>query len=361
LRIDEVGRHRFSVFAVGRSRVLIDGAVIVDNWTAPTPGDGFFQRGSDEVVGSVDLDIGTVEVIVEWTSDPTAMVAGLRFGWLTPTDDDQMMADAVTAASSADTAVVVVGLDADWETEGHDRPIFGLPGRQNELVRKVVAANPRTVVVLNAGGPVDVPWFEEVPAIAVGWYGGQEFGGALADVLTGVVDASGRLPVTFPKRLADAPTALDVPGDGEKLHYREGLFVGHRWYDARDIEPLAEFGHGLSYTTFDFGPPTAAKQDDGRVVVSFDVTNTGGRTGVAVPQLYLEPPSGNATRPDRSLCGFTSLELEAGASATASIVVPTRSFEIWSDDGGWHAPTGTYRLRLGTSSRIFVGSVDLER
>ncbi len=361
LRIDEAGTHQFSVFACGPSRVLIDGDVVVDNWDDRRPGDGFFQMASAEVVGSVDLEVGSVEVVVEWTSDPTVMIGGLRFGWLTPTDDDQLMADAVAAAAGADAAVVVVGLDADWETESHDRPIFGLPGRQDELVRKVLEVNPRTVVVLNAGGPVDLPWFDDVPAVAVGWYGGQEFGAGVADVLTGATDARGRLPVTFPKRLADAPTALDVPGDGGKLHYREGLFVGHRWYDARDIEPLAAFGFGLSYTSFEFGELGAAPTAGGDVVVSLQVTNTGVRDGVAVPQLYLGPPAGSATRPFRSLCGFASVDVAAGASRSVSITVPARAFEIWNESDGWHTPAGTYALRLGTSSRSFVDAVNVER
>jgi beta-glucosidase len=361
LQINEAGTHRFSVLSVGPSRVLVEGEVLVDNWTSPTPGDAFFQRASAEVVGSIDLDVGTVEIVVEWTSDPTAMVAGLRFGWLPPTDDDELMADAVAAAASADAAIVVVGLDADWETEGHDRPIFGLPGRQDELVRRVAATNPRTIVVLNAGGPVDLPWFDDVAAVVVGWYGGQEFGGALADVLSGAVDASGRLPVTFPKRLADAPTALDVPGDGGLLHYREGLFVGHRWYDARDIDPLVEFGFGLSYTTFEFGPPTVSAQSDGGVVVSLRLTNSGSRSGRAVPQLYLEPPRGSATRPRRSLCGFTSVELDAGTSTEVSISVSARSFQIWNDEAGWHTPGGEYRIHVASSSRQLRGAVSLER
>ncbi len=361
LRIDQAGTHRFSVFACGESRVLIDGSVVVDNWTSPTMGDGFFQMASTEVVGSVDLTVGSVEVVVEWTNDPAALIAGLRFGWLVPTDDDQLMADAVAAASSADAAVVVVGLDADWETESHDRPIFGLPGRQDELVRNVLAANPRTVVVLNAGGPVDLPWFEEAPAVMVGWYGGQEFGGALCDVITGVVDASGRLPVTFPKHLADAPTALDVPGDGTKLHYREGLFVGHRWYDARSIEPLAAFGHGLSYTEFAFGSLAVEIDADGSAQVSFEVTNTGDRVGTAVPQLYMAPPSGANTRPVRSLCGFGSVVIDPGSTVIESINVPRRAFEIWTEDLGWHMPAGPYELHLGTSSRALLGSVSLER
>lgn len=361
LQIDEAGTHHFSVFACGQSRVVIDGNVVADNWTNPQPGDGFFQMASSEVIGAVDLEVGTIDVVVEWTNDPDAMLAGLRFGWLPPVDDDQLMADAIAAAAAADAAVVVVGLDADWETESHDRPIFGLPGRQDELVRNVLAVNPNTVVVLNAGGPVDLPWFDDAPAVMMGWYGGQEFGGALADVLVGAVDPAGRLPMTFPKRLADAPTALDVPGDRSRLHYREGSFVGHRWYDARDIEPLVPFGHGTSYTAFEFGPPTIAERSDGGVDVSFEVRNTGARSGTAVPQLYLEPPTGALRRPVRALCGFAPVALEARASERVVIAVPRRAFEIWDHQDGWHTPSGTYVVHLGASSRDLAGSAPVER
>lgn len=361
LQIDDAGTHHFSVFACGPSRVLIDGALVVDNWTNPMPGDGFFQMASTEVVAAIDLEPGTIEVTVEWTSDPDMMLAGLRFGWLVPTDDDQLMDEAIDVARSADAAVVVVGLDADWETESHDRPIFGLPGRQDELVRKVLAVNPNTVVVLNAGGPVDLPWFDEAPAVMASWYAGQEFGAALADVISGAVDPGGRLPVTFPKRVADAPTALDVPGDGAKLYYREGSFVGHRWYDARDIEPLVPFGHGTSYTTFTFGDPVVVSDQDGAVVVAVDVRNTGTRTGTAVPQLYLAPPAGTHRRPLRSLCGFASVSVDAGATTTVTISVPKRAFEIWTHEAGWMTPAGTYVLLSAASSRDLAGSVSVER
>lgn len=362
LQIEEAGSHQFSVFACGPSRVLIDGNVVVDNWTNPTPGDGFFQMASSEVVGHVDLEPGTIDVVVEWTSDPTTMLAGLRLGWLTPVDDDQLMADAVAAASRADAAVVVVGLDADWETESHDRPIFGLPGRQDELVRKVLAVNANTVVVLNAGGPVDLPWFDEAPAVMMAWYPGQEFGAALADVISGAVDPAGRLPVTFPKALADAPTALDVPGDRSRLHYREGSFVGHRWYDARAIDPLVPFGHGTSYTSFEFGDPTIeGGRPGGGVEIRIEVRNTGNRSGTAVPQLYIEAPPGAHRRPVRSLCGFASISTDAGSTTVVSISVPQRAFEIWTHEDGWHTPAGTYVIQSGTSSRDLIGSVSVER
>ncbi len=364
LIIEESGPHDFGVMAVGRSRVLVDGVVVCDNWTAPEPGDAFFQMGSAEVVGTVELAAGAeVEVVVEWSPRLDELLVGLRFGVLEPSDEDELFADAVAAAASADAAVVVVGLNADWETEGHDRPMFGLPGRQGDLVRAVQAVNPRTVVVVNTGGPVDLPWLDDVTAAVLAWYPGQEFGGALADVLTGVADPGGRAPVTFPKRLNDAPTVLDVPGDGELIHYREGLFVGHRWYDARDIEPRLAFGEGLSYTEFSMGVPTvvdpSGHSDD--LCLTVEVTNVGRRSGKAVVQAYLEPPIGAETRPLRALCGFAVCRLDPGVTDVVELVVPGRSFQIWNAEQGWHTPPGSYLVHLGWSSRNLVGSVGVDR
>ena len=361
LRIDEAGRHQFSVFAIGPSRVFVDGSLVVDNWADIERGDGFFQKATPELVGELDLETGTVEIVVEWTRNDDPQLGGVRFGWLPPTDDERLMTEAVAAAGRADAAVVVVGLDADWESESHDRAMFGLPGRQDELVRKVAAANPRTVVVVNAGGPVDLPWLDDVPAAVMAWYPGQEFGGALADVLTGAADPSGRLPVTFPMRLEDTPTHLDIPGDDDQLHYRDGLFVGHRWYDARGIEPRREFGFGLSYAEFDIGEPVVDDRGSRGVAVTVPVANRSDRGGTCVLQLYLEAPSGPATRPLRSLAGFVSVGLEPGARRDVTIDVAPRAFEIWRSDIGWHTPAGRYVLRLGTSSRRLLGSVAVDR
>ena len=357
LRVEESGIHQFAVQAIGRSRVFVNGALVVDNWTDPQPGDGFFQSASTEIVGQLPLEAGTVaDVVVEWAFESDGFLMGLRFGHFLQVDEDAMLSEAVAAASSADTVVVVVGQNAEWETEGHDRPLFGLPGRQAELVRRVLEVNPRTVVVLNAGGPVDMPWLDDAAAVVVAWYPGQEFGNALADVLLGKVDPGGRLPITFPKALSDTPTYLDVPGDGDQLHYREGLFVGYRWYDARSVEPLAEFGAGLSYAQFEIGHPRLKATASGQTL-SFDVANTSERKGTCVVQAYVQPPVGLVTRPRQHLGGFASVRLKAGENKTVEIKIPERCFEVWTEGEGWSVPPGAYSLHIGTSSRQIVGTV----
>lgn len=361
LAVAESGSHRFGVFAVGPSRVLVDDIVVCDNWTSPTPGDGFFQMASEEVVGTIDLDSGQqVSIVVEWAPALDELLVGLRFGHLPPTDEQRLFDDAVAAAVVADLAVVVVGLNADWETESHDRPMFGLPGRQDELVRTVAAANPNTVVVVNTGAAVDLPWLDDVPAAVLSWYPGQEFGGALADVLTGIREPGGRLPVTFPFRVEQGPTGLDVPGDGEHIHYREGLFIGHRWYDARGIEPRLPFGYGLSYTTFSMGDPVVV-EESGSAVIEVEVINTGTRHGKAVIQGYVEPPPGAHTRPVRSLCTFAVARLDAGERTTVRLELESRAFAIWTANGGWHTPPGSYVVHLGWSSRELPVSAAVTR
>ena len=354
LPIEVGGRHRFGVLGVGRTRVLVDGRLVADNWTAPQPGEAFFEYGSTEVIGEIELAAGTTaRVVVEWSSDSDRTpLSGLRFGHQPPIDEEAQLERAVDAAADADAAVVVVGLTAEWETESHDRPLYGLPGRQDELVRRVVAANPRTVVVVNAGGPIDLPWLDDVPAAVMAWYPGQEFGGALADLLLGVAEPAGRLPCTFPMSLDETPTAGSVPGDGKELHYDEGLFIGHRWYTANDVEPRLPFGHGRSYTEFEFGParlgPTApdAALDSAAIVVP--VRNVGPRPGVCVVQLYLAPE-----QPDRPrvLAGFRSVRLEAGASSDVVVPLLAAALRRWDTERRrWVELAGTHRLDVARSS-----------
>ncbi|MCP5033488.1 MAG: glycoside hydrolase family 3 protein [Actinomycetia bacterium] len=385
LPIESSGRYRFAVLAVGRSRVLIDGVLVVDNWTDPQPGEAFFQMASSEVVGEVDLEAGTVaEVVVEWSLGRDALLAGLRFGYLPPVDEDDLLDQAVEAAADADAAVVVVGLNSEWETEGHDRVMYGLPGRQNELIERVTAANPRTVVVVNAGSPVEAPWFDTTAATILAWYPGQELGAAMADVVLGRTEPGGRLPITWPRALADAPFELPMsaagpPDPGATMAYEEGLDIGYRSYDRRDIEPLAPFGFGLGYTTFDLAPPTvtstpadpAGSADRGAPVeILVPVTNTGSRRGKAVVQVYLECPAGHDDRPLRQLAGFTTVRADPGQTIEATIVVGPRSFQRWSPtdgpgrdkgDGHWVQEAGRYRLHLGTSSRQLQHLIEVER
>jgi beta-glucosidase len=270
-------------------------------------------------------------------------------------EPDDAFDRAVAAAAAADAAVVCIGLDGDWETEGRDREHLDLPGRQVKLARAVAAVQPRTVVVVVAGAPVDVSWAEDVPAVLWAWYPGQEGGHGLADVLLGAAEPGGRLPCTLPRRLADTPAFLDTPPDPGVLRYQEGTFCGHRWYDARGIEPAFPFGHGLGYTTFTIGRPVidetplAAGAD---AVVDVEVTNTGERAGAEVVQLYVGDDEATVRRAPRELRGFAKVHLEPGASRTVRFVLGPRELAFWdARAAGWRAEPGTFSVWAGRSSR----------
>ena len=326
------GPHRLGVVCAGQAKVTVDGAVVIEQDSATDPGDSFYSWGSGEATATLDLEVGVpVEIEVEYRRGDAGAMAGVELGLASPPDDASMNR-AVDAAREADVAVVVVGLDGSWETEGYDRRSLSLPGRQDELVEAVAAANPRTVVVLNAGSPVAMPWLDRVPAVLQSWYPGQEFGRALAALLLGDENPSGKLPTTFPRRIEDAPAFGNYPGEDDHVAYAEGLHIGHRHYDRRGIEPLFCFGHGLSYTTFSYGEvrtSAEAMEGDGELTVEVDVTNTGDRAGAEVVQLYLAHPEAIVDRPVRTLRGFTKLALAPGETTTARFAVGFRDLARW--------------------------------
>jgi beta-glucosidase len=277
--------------------------------------------------------------------------------------DGSDLAKAAEAAKSAGVAIVMVG---DHESEGHDHEI-ALSGNQDRLVEAVAAANPRTVVVLKDGSAVLMPWLDQVPAILDAWYPGEEDGNAVAAVLFGDVNPSGKLPLTFPRRASDTacPAPAQYPGDAKVdgydrvAHYTEGIFVGYRWFDAKPVEPLFPFGYGLSYTTFSFrklsvssrrfSPDNPAET----LGVDFDVTNTGKREGAEVAQLYIGKPSSSAVpEPPKELAGFQKVDLQPGQTRHVHLTLDARSFSHWdSGTHSWKIGPGTYRIMIGASSR----------
>jgi beta-glucosidase len=267
-------------------------------------------------------------------------------------DDGKNVDRAVALATNADLAVLMLG---DRQTEGHDHPIL-LTTNQNDLAAAVLAAKPGTIVVLKTGGPVLMPWIDQVPAILEAWYPGEEDGAAVANVLFGMINPSGKLPITFPKRDEDTPTqsAGQYPGVDKVAHYSEGMLVGYRWYDAKGIEPLFPFGYGLSYTTFscrDLKVSASTAQKD--ITVEFTVTNTGNRAGAEVAQLYLGLPSSpSVPEPPRELKGFRRLELGPGQSATVKFALNARSLSYWDTPSRqWKVMPGDYTVSAGSSSR----------
>jgi beta-glucosidase len=275
--------------------------------------------------------------------------------WATPSDLAPGIAQAVAAAKSAQVAVVVVS--DDTESEATDRLGLNLPSAQDELIEAVAAANPHTVVVVNAGAPVAMPWLNRVAAVVDAWYPGQESGTALASVLFGQTDPSGHLPVTFPTSLSQVPasTTEQFPGNGTDVLYSEGIDVGYRWYDVKDDTPLFPFGYGLSYTTFQFSGlriDRTSVTGTQNVRVSATITNTGSRTGSDVAQLYLGDPAATG-EPPRDLEGFQKVTLAPGRSARVSFTLTPQQLSWWSDSAnGWTESTGTYQVYVGDSSAL---------
>ena len=303
--------------------------------------------------------VHTYSVAVQLTAGKTYTLSisgdSSQLLWGTPSALAPGIAAAVSAAKSASVAVVVVS--DDTESEAADRPSLNLPSAQDELISAVAAANPHTVVVVNAGAPVAMPWLPAVAGVLDTWYPGQTSGTALASVLFGQTDPGGHLPVTFPASLSQVPasTTAQFPGNGSTVQYSEGVDVGYRWYDAKSIAPLYPFGFGLSYTRFAFSHLSVSRQvTDGTqdVRVSAVVTNTGHRTGSEVAQLYLGDPAGTG-EPPRQLAGFQRVSLAPGASARVSFVL-TPQEESWWDDAanGWTQTAGQYQVFVGDSSAL---------
>lgn len=275
--------------------------------------------------------------------------------WGTPSALAPTISAAVSAARSASTAVVVVS--DDTESEAADRPSLNLPSAQDELIAAVAAANPNTVVVIDAGAPVAMPWLSGVAAVLDAWYPGQSNGTSLASVLFGQTDPGGHLPVTFPASLSQVPasTTAQFPGNGSQVQYSEGIDVGYRWYDANNLTPLFPFGFGLSYTQFAFSNlQISAATVDGTqdVQVSATVTNTGQRAGSDVAQLYLGDPAASG-EPPRQLAGFQRVTLGPGASAQVSFTVTPQQESWWDDSAnGWTQTEGTDNIYVGDSSAL---------
>jgi beta-glucosidase len=344
LRPTRSGPHVFDVTSVGPCVVRLDGEVALDN-RRPAPGVSFFGMGSAPVTAPVELTAGRSYALeVEYGRPATATLAGIRLGVEPPLGDDPI-GSAAALAAGADVAVVVVGTDGDWETEALDRPTMALPGDQDALVRAVAAANPRTVVIVNAGAAVDMPWTDEVAAVLVAWFPGMAWGEALARVLVGDDEPAGRLPFTVPVDLAHAPCDISRADPAGQLRYTEGLLVGHRWYLAEDIEPRWWFGAGASYTTFTWGRPKVV----GPRTVSVSVTNTGRRRGSEVVQAYVRRPASTVDRPAWVLGGFAKVTLEPGAGEVATIEIDASALRHW-DGGAWHVEPGPVEVRVARSA-----------
>ncbi|MEV1178812.1 glycoside hydrolase family 3 C-terminal domain-containing protein, partial [Nonomuraea sp. NPDC049784] len=328
------GEHQLSVAGVGAFTVVVNGGTVFDG-TLEADGDdpaaGFLSPPERRV--SVPMTAGEpYEVVV---THPAGAFGGMAFvsftvGHANPSPgEEELLAEAVRVAAECDVAVVVAATTPEVESEGFDRTDLRLPGRQDELIRAVAAANPRTVVVVNAGSPVEMPWTEEVAAVLLTWFPGQEAGTALADVLFGDAEPGGRLPTTWPRRLEDAPVVNVTPVDGV-VAYEEGVSIGYRAWERSGRAPAFWFGHGLGYTTWSYDSIAAEG-----TTVTVAVTNTGDRPGREIVQVYVS----------KVLAGFDVVEAAPGETVLTTIFLPERAFQVW--DGGWRTAEGEYAVEAG--------------
>ncbi|KAI1174300.1 glycosyl hydrolase family 3 N terminal domain-containing protein [Nemania sp. FL0916] len=371
------GKHTISFMSVGPGKLYLDGELALDLWNWTEEGEAMFDGSIDYMV-HVDMTAGkAVELRVEMTNElrpiskqkefnMTHKYGGCRIGFK---EEDQVdyLQEAVDAAARADVAVVIVGLDAEWESEGYDRQTMDLPsdGSQDRLVQAVLKANPRTVVVNQSGSPVTMPWADDVPAIIQAWYQGQEAGNALADVLFGFENPSGKLPSTFPRRLEDTPAYHNWPGENLRVLYGEGLFIGYRHYDRAHVAPLFPFGHGLSYTSFEYGRPSLSNRvltSSAPIHLVMAVTNTGSTAaGAETVQIYVRDEKSALPRPEKELAAFEKVFLDP--EETKHITVPIDKYAVGYYDPAkkaWVAEEGTFKVLIGASATDIRHSVTFE-
>ena len=352
-RPESDGPHVLGAAGAGRMRVTVNGTVLAEA-TSLFPGEVVEALGRPpELRVPISLEAGReLEVRVDYR--PEKRFVTLRLGIAPQRDDEELIEEAARAADESDVAVVVIGSAEGTESEGYDKDTMVLPGRQDELVRRVAAANPNTVVVVNSGMPVLMPWADQVAAVIQVWFPGQAFGEALAETLLGIAEPAGRLPVTVPREEADSPVLRARPEAGD-LVYREGLLVGYRGYDRTGTEPHFAFGHGLGYTewTYESLTPGAESITAGEdLTCAVTVRNSGKRAGREVVQVYLEAPDDDPRRPLRILAGFGTVEAATGATAEVRLTLPGRSFARFDEaTRSWAWRPGTYKLRAGRSSR----------
>jgi len=351
---DVSGSWQFGISSVADAALSIDGKAVVDNHGV-SAGGSFFGIGKAEQIGTVDLQAGQqyqVEVRMRRPASHNAL-SGLNLGALRPVAGD-LMRDAADLAAGSDVAIVVVGTNDDWESEGYDRDTMDLPGRQDELISRVAAVCERTIVVVNAGSPVTMPWLDAVEAVIYIWFPGQEMGDALVDVLLGEVEAQGRLPVTFPISLEDTPAFEHHPGRNGVANYLEGRLIGYRWYDTVGRQPQFPFGFGLGYADVTIDAASIEGDPSQPTSVHVEVSNASERDGLQVVQVYAARTGSTERRGDeplQQLVGFAKVAVPGRGTATTTVPIDPRAMHTWSvAEHNWVRADGPFELRVGTSS-----------
>lgn len=355
------------VVVSGTAKAFVNDTLVVDNATKQVAGDAFFGAATREERGRVELKKGEkYNFRIEFGSAPTFTLKGdayvpghgsLRVGGCKVIDDQEEIKKSVALAKEHDQVIICAGLNSDWETEGADRASMKLPGVLDQLIAEVAAANPNTVVVMQTGTPEEMPWLDKTSAVLQAWYGGNECGNSIADVVFGDANPSGKLSLSFPKRLQDVPAFLNYRTEAGRTLYGEDIYVGYRYYEFADREVNFPFGHGLSYTTFAFSDLAVARKD-GKVVATLKIKNTGARKGSEVAQMYIQPKqAAKINRPAKELRGFAKVELEAGETKTVTVSELEKYAAAYFDEerDQWCVEAGEYEVIVSDSSHVTEG------
>ena len=361
LRPESSGTHVLGVILTSPADVRVGDMTLCSANDPLAPGDSFYGYGSGETLTQMELTAdGSVPIDIMMRLDRP--FAGVRIG-LQPPEDPTMLERAVEAARLADAAVVIVGTNDEWETEGNDRADILLPGRQDELVARVAAVNPRTIVVVNAGAPVAMPWLDDVAAVLLPFFGGQEMAPALADILVGATDPGGRLPISFPRTLEDCTAMAHYQPEDRRQVYGERFAIGYRGHDLTGTAPLLAFGHGLSYGDAEWVTPEASEtriSADGAVVVTVPLRALGPRDATVVVQGYVAPVDSPVEREPKALRAWAKTVVAAGTTDTVTLRFDSRAFRRWDElAGDWTVDKGRYELLIGASSMDIRHAIDV--
>ncbi|MEC0202711.1 glycoside hydrolase family 3 C-terminal domain-containing protein [Paenibacillus lautus] len=357
--------HALAREVAGESMVLLknedrllplgqDSKIAVIGAFAKTPR---FQGGGSSHINPTRLDT-PYEEIAALSAHESNVTYAQGYSLESDAMDEALIQEALQAARQGQAAVVIAGLPDRYESEGYDRTHLSLPENQLRLINAIAEVQDNIVVVLLNGSPVEMPWLHQVKAVIEGYLGGQAVGGAIADVLFGKKNPSGKLAETFPVKLSDNPSYLNFPGEGDRVEYKEGIFVGYRYYDKKEMKTLFPFGHGLSYTTFEYSDlqlSRAELKDNETVEVSVTVTNTGTLAGKEIVQLYVRDVDSKVIRPEKELKGFAKVNLQPGEHKTVTFMLNKRSFAYYNVDlQDWHVESGSFEILVGKSSQEIV-------
>ncbi|KAF2017999.1 glycoside hydrolase family 3 protein [Aaosphaeria arxii CBS 175.79] len=371
---------RFGLCVGGLAKMSVNGTQVIDLWTSQpekTDDTPFFNSMSMEKFADIDVEEGqqyNIEILMKneayGVSVGATPAGGIRLGGCEVFDEAEAMNRAINVAKTVDIPIVIAGTGSDWEYEAADRPSLDLPGRANDLVQAVLSANPNTIVITQSGLPITMPWINEARTLVHAWFGGQETGHAMTDVLFGRINPSGRLPITFPVRMEDNPAYLTFGKSDCELYYGEGVFVGYRYYEKLDRPPLFYFGFGLSYTEFEYTnlnvPLEYEPNPDFVMTVSVDVQNVGLSDGAEVVQIYVSDEKSSVIRPKKELKAYRKVSLPAGRKLSVELHIDKYAVSFWCErTSEWIAEAGRFDVIIGRSAdprdEIHRSSFDLSK